>query len=648
MSALAGILNFNGAPVDRKVLEAFGRRLANHGPDGGGQKQAATVGMVFRAFHTDRESRLEKQPLVTTAGHMLVWDGRLDNRPELLSQLRDHFDGCPTDAEIVTASYLHWGIDFLSRLIGDFAFSLWDQRTRTLLLVRDAFGTRPVYYQVTPQCIAWSSDLAPLLDLSPLPVAVDREYVAGYLSNAQEFDRTAYKNIHSVPPGFALVVRDDRIEKCEFWRPNPEHRIRYRRDSDYEEHFRDLFRDAVRCRLRSDGPVWAELSGGLDSSSIVCMADQIVESGESETSQLETVSYVYDNSPASDERRFIREVEHQRGQTGHYFHEDESVGRFLELDLATIVRPNPIYRFTARHDWVRARMQQTGSRVLLSGVAGDNVMWSGVQVSPQLADLLVQLKLASLHRQVTLWSQATRDSYTGTLWRGAVLPVLPQTLRNRLSSEAVISTLIDRDFAKRMNLRERSTNASDPWNFKRPSARAEASMLSASIRAVASCYYRDRVPTEYRFPFLHRPLIEFLLATPIEQKVRPGENRSFQRRALRGVLPPAIVRRQSKRWPTEALCRTLANNWGEVEWLFKEPRVCDYGFVDAPAFAAAAKRIRHGVQNMAADLTIILSIELWLRALESRQSSSLQQATETEEQEDDVYLPHRLRCMFQH
>jgi hypothetical protein len=150
-------------------------------------------------------------------------------------------------------------------------------------------------------------------------------------------------------------------------------------------------------------------------------------------------------------------------------------------------------------------------------------------------------------------------------------------------------------------------------------------MLSSAIGAVASCYYRDRVATEYRFPFLHRPLVEYLLAIPIEQKVRPRENRSLQRRALRHVLPPAILRRQSKRWSTEALCRALANNWHDVEWLFNEPRVCAYGFIAAPAFAEAAKRIRHGVQNVAADLTTVLSVELWLRALESRRTPSLNQ-----------------------
>src|SRR6185503_7042448 len=121
-------------------------------------------------------------------------------------------------------------------------------------------------------------------------------------------------------------------------------------------------------------------------------------------------------------------------------------------------------------------------------------------------DLLVQLKPASLHRQVRSWSQATRDSYLGTLWRGAVRPLLP------IHSQT--SKLIDPNFAKRMNLRERRAIACAPSRFKLPSGRAHASMLSSAIGAVASCYYRDRVATEYRFPFLHLPLVEFLLAIP--------------------------------------------------------------------------------------------------------------------------------------
>jgi asparagine synthase (glutamine-hydrolysing) len=606
------------------MLDALARSLANHGPDGGGHKQTLNVGVVFREYRTDHESKLEKQPLVSTLGHILAWDGRLDNRSDLFSRLRDLADRQFTDAELVMGSYLAWGAGFLCHLIGDFALCLWDPNTRTLLLARDPFGTRPLYYQVTPQRLIWSSELATLVDSSALPLEVDEDYLAGYLNNAADTSLTAYKNIHCVPPGTALIVRGDRIDKQEFWGPGLRREIRYQSDSEYEEHFLDLFRESVRCRLRADGPVWAELSGGLDSSSIVCMADEITESGEAGVSQLETVSYVYDNSAGSDERRFITEVEEKRRRPGHHFREDDSVGRFQDVDLATVVRPNPIYRFTARHDWVRARMQEMGSRVLLSGVGGDNLLWSGAEVSPQLADLLVQLRLPSLHRQVTGWSQATKNSYAGTLWRGAVRPLLPRALQKRFDSHRPASTLIDRTFAKRMRgLEER---IADPLvESGLPSACAECSMLGAAIRSISSCYYRDRVPTEYRFPFLHRPLVEFLLAIPIEQKLRPAENRSLQRRALRHTLPARILNRQSKRWSTEALCRTLANNWSEVAWLFKEPRVCEYGFVDAMAFAGAAKRVRHGLQNLAGELLLILSIELWLRAFDLRKTSSLQE-----------------------
>src|SRR5918999_4081498 len=135
MSAFAGIVNFDGGPVDRRRLDDFGRKLARPGADGGGHKQTASAGMGFRASHTDRESKRERQPLVSNTGHILTWDGRLDNRHELISQLRGDIDQSvdrsSTDVSIVMASHLRWGNDFVFHLIGDFALSLWDQRART-------------------------------------------------------------------------------------------------------------------------------------------------------------------------------------------------------------------------------------------------------------------------------------------------------------------------------------------------------------------------------------------------------------------------------------------------------------------------------------------------------------------------------------
>src|SRR5215813_13016225 len=146
MSALGGIYNFDGAPVDDGMLLSLSRGLAGRGPDGGQEVKLGSVSMVYRAFHTNRESRLERQPLVSASGCILAWDGRLDNYRELLAMLRDKVRGHQTDAAIVIAAYRKWGVNFLSRLIGDFALSLWDPQLKRLLLARDLVGTRPLFY----------------------------------------------------------------------------------------------------------------------------------------------------------------------------------------------------------------------------------------------------------------------------------------------------------------------------------------------------------------------------------------------------------------------------------------------------------------------------------------------------------------------
>ena len=615
MSAIGGILNFDGAPVNSQIMLALWTALASQGPDGGEKVQVGSLGVAYRAFHTNREDKLEKQPLMSCHGQVLAWDGRLDNREELLTHLGDDLYEDHTDVALVIASYLKWGIDFLPHLIGDFALSLWEPNTKTLLLARDAFGTRPIYYQANEERIIWSSELKSLLDLAGIDLEVDDEFVAGYLTNSTEFWRTPYKGMHSVQPGHVLIIRDAHVQEQEFWRPDPKHEIRYKTDSEYEEQFRDLFRQAVSCRLRADGPVWAELSGGLDSSSIVCMADHITE-GNGGIPKLQTVSYVYDNSPSSDERRFISSVEERRKQAGHHFHEDDFLARFQNPKYSTLVRPNPIYRFTGRHEWVFAEMQKVRARVLLSGVCGDNLLWSGVDASPELADLLLRFQLDRLHRRLCSWCQADGRSYIGLLWQGAVFPILPRILRARYNSGSAALGLVDRKFAKRMGMQERLLGPPDPWGFSLPSGRAQASMLSAGIAAVSSCYYRDRVLTEYRYPFLHRPLVEFLMAVPVEQKLRPGETRSLHRRAMKDLLPDLILKRRGKRWSTEAFCRTLANRWQEVNGLFSDALVCAYEYVNPEALHEAGKRLQHGAQFMGVELTNILSVELWLRALE--------------------------------
>src|SRR5688500_778502 len=156
MSAIGGIYNWDKAPIDRTALVELGHGLSSRGPDGGGEFITESIGLVYRACHSNRESRLESQPLEAPTGHVLCWDGRLDNRDELIRSLRREIYGEQTDAAIVSAAYEKWGTDFLTRIIGDFALSLWDGRSQTLILARDVIGARDLYYQLSRGRIIWS------------------------------------------------------------------------------------------------------------------------------------------------------------------------------------------------------------------------------------------------------------------------------------------------------------------------------------------------------------------------------------------------------------------------------------------------------------------------------------------------------------
>src|SRR6185369_15074318 len=134
MSAIGGIINFDGAPVDADLLTQMSANLQSYGPDGGGEVCRSSIGAVYRAFHTNVESRLERQPLISRTGCILAWDGRLDNREELIALLREELSTDRSDSAIVMAAYDKWGTAFPQRILGDFAFSLWDPASRTLLL----------------------------------------------------------------------------------------------------------------------------------------------------------------------------------------------------------------------------------------------------------------------------------------------------------------------------------------------------------------------------------------------------------------------------------------------------------------------------------------------------------------------------------
>jgi asparagine synthase (glutamine-hydrolysing) len=617
MSTFAGIYNFYAPTVDPHLLMRMGKAIEKRGPDGGSHCLFGPVGMVYRALHTNNESKSESQPFVSREGNVLCWDGRLDNRRELISELKD--DDLETDVAIVLAAFRKWNQGFLPRLIGDFALSLWDNHAQALLLARDPVGTRPLYFHVAAETIIWSSELTPLIDFPRLQLEVNEDYVAGFLGLSIEPGATPYKYVHDVPPGHVAKLTRGSLEIKRFWELNPDRKIRYKTDAEYEEHFRHLFREAVRCRLRVNGPAWATLSGGLDSSAIVCMADQILENGEAEASKLETVSYVYDESTSCDELNFIEVVEKSRGHAGKHLREADYPLLAVFPEESEITYPDFVDCFSARHKGLCKAMADDGARVLITGHGGDEVLCSGANASFELADLLLQGRLIRLNQSLRAWSKFLRRSYLSMLFRDLVVSLMPrsvQTFCKLIPTGLKLPPWLDAEFVARTNLKNRNLHFPNIFNFKLPSERAQAAGFLSAVNFVSRASFRTRGGIEVSHPYLDRRLVEFLQAIPHEQRIRPGETRSLMRRALRGVVPEKVLNRQTKRGPEEAFLRAIVREWPQLHAMFSSARVQDHGYVNVELLRAALERARHGCKTSSFSATICL--ELWLQAFEKR------------------------------
>ncbi len=622
-------MNFDGAPVDADLLARLSANLQAYGPDGGDDVRQTSIGIVYRAFHTNIESRRERQPLISRAACILAWDGRLDNREELTAMLRDELDLDQSDSAIVLAAYHKWGAAFPQRIVGDFAFSLWDPTSRTLLLARDPVGTRLLFYHLKGNRLMWSTRLESLLELPDVKLEVNDEYVAGYLAIHPAQDLTPYKNIHAVPPAHLVSVRNRKVAARRFWALDPDKEIRYRTDQEYEEHFLHLFTEAVQTRLRNDGTVWADLSGGLDSSSIVCVADEIMKRGSAQARRLETVSAVFDESPSSDERKFISVVEQRRGQRGHHFSESEHPLLTASSFESLRPTPNPIELWGEYHRAVRQKMRERGVRVLLSGIGGDELLTASPDPSPELADLLVQCKLGDLHRRLQTWSLALKRPYLDVFLNYSVIPVLPrrvQQLHKRRQRSKRLS-LLQRRFIKAFALHEKLLGPTDVPGCRLPSSRGQASAFLSTASVISSGHLLAWGPVEVSYPFTHRPLVEFLQAIPPTQWIRPGETRSLLRRALRNYLPQEIANRKGKGTTAEATLRAVRREWPRLRELLRTARVCDRGYVNPDALKSLIERPDFERSPEGLFVLRISYLELWLRDLERRSQTVKQSST---------------------
>lgn len=607
MSAQYGQWNFDGPPPTPSHLDKVGTLLRPYGPDGQGAFRDLDIAMLYFPFHTTMESRRETQPHVSSSGSVFIWDGRLDNRTELRQELGKGPRNDLTDIAVVAEAFERWGTASFEKLIGDWALSVWEPRKQRLLLAKDFLGTRPLYYACDNGRVSWSTVLDPLVLLARKPFTLCREYLAGWFVSFPATHLTPYEGIQAVPPACFVAFARKKQTIHLHTHFNSRVKIRYHSDREYEEHFRTVFLEAVRRRLRSDGPLLAELSGGMDSSSIVCAADVLVAAAGEDSPCVDTVSYYDDAEPNWNERPYFTLVEQRRGKVGLHLDVTLAANESPEIpDDRPALAPGFVVSQTNASRQLGDYLKSRHIRVVLSGIGGDETTGGAPTPIPELADLLVGGHSRVLARQLKAWALAKRKPWF-LLLHETIGSFLPATRKNFLPS------WITPKFGKEQRKELGAYRSRLRFLGPAPSFQENMSTLETLRRQLASTPLPLDPIREKRYPFLDRTLLEFLFAVPRDQLARPGERRSLLRRALSGIVPEEILHRRRKayvsRSPVAALARLRSN--------FSEPSLevlaDSLGIVDRPEFLSALSRAGDRADSPFIPVLRVFLLERWLR-----------------------------------
>jgi asparagine synthase (glutamine-hydrolysing) len=545
-------------------------------------------------------------------------DGRVDNRVDLraILETRGAVLRTDTDAELVLRAYQYWGEDCPGYIVGDFAFCLWNKRAKQLFCARDILGIKPFYYFSDTQKFLCASELHQLFECPDASREPNEEMIGEYLAaSPSNCEETLYRAIKRLPPAHCLNIQSGRIRTWRYWTTNPAKEVRYNGDDEYANHFLELFSEAVRCRLRSHGRVGADLSGGLDSSSVVSVAQNL---RRHDSRGIETFSLVFPGR-ACDERKHIDAVVRKWDVLAN-FHEpnERQVGWFL--DHVRRYKDLPDYPNSVMSYPLKALARNKGFRVILSGDGGDQWL-DGSHDS--CTDLLRQMKLSALWRQVCSNYQTNgRGEYV----RKSLKRWLSQLLFARkptVPSRNCIPEYINDEFAQKIGLADR-LQLSIPNLSLRSSAQFEMNATLTSGWSAHGNETGDRalswLQIEQRHPLNDRRIIEFAMALPDDQRHRGSQRRFILRQSMRGLLPETVRTRADKADFSHVFAETLQHLGGDG--LFDSMAIASAGWVKSDVvrseYQTLVRLYKAGDPSFISytwHLWMVLGVEAWFQAM---------------------------------
>ncbi len=558
MCGIAGIFNtkledYPGLEHDLRVMNHL---QAHRGPDGDNVWVHSSGSLGFghrRLAIIDLVSG--NQPLTDASGNTICCNGEIYNYIELRDELRGAYAfRTNSDTEVILAAYEKWGADCVNHLRGMFSFAIWDEKKRQLFCARDRFGIKPFYYTILNNIFYFATEVKALLPFLPA-ISTDLDGLKDYLVfQLCMGDKTLFNNVKSLPPAHVILIGTGKIQSRRYWEVNYDldwtHTDRY-----FQNRVKELLEESVRFHLRSDVPVGAYLSGGLDSSLVATLASKHQKGKE-----FKVFNGRFDIGSEYDESEYAREIAEKNGFT------------LFEIDISSRDFIDNIRKVIYHLDYPVAG---PGSfpQYMVSAVAGDNLKVAlGGQGGDEVFGGYARYLLA-------YFEQCISGAINGTLHNGnyivtyeSIIPNLRilkgyEPLMKEFWSDGLFDSR-DRRYFRLIN-RANTLREEINWEILEPYSAFEVfknifwgknvqkesyfdSMTHFDFKTLlpALLHVEDRMSMahglESRVPILDHPLIEFAATVPSNVKFENGNLKHLLKTAFSDVLPASILNRKDK------------------------------------------------------------------------------------------------------
>ncbi len=556
MSGIFGMFNLEGKPVNPRIIHRMKAALSHLGEDDSGVWCQESVGLGHVMLHITPESLHEKIPLPDKTGNRVITsNARLDNRGELC----DNLDiGGPlrlkiTGGELILRAYEKWGEACPEYLCGDFVFVIWDDVEKKLLCVTDHMGSTPLHFYKDDRVFAFASEAKAILTIPGIRKGLNKEKVAHSLvfGLPEDHRSTFFKDIYLLPAATLLTVKTDAFRERSYWEPGHGKTVKFKKDAEYYDYFRELFFETMASCMRSHFPVGVLLSGGLDSSAIACTASRILKEKNERLVAVSSVLPENWEGTEKDERSYIDMVHKQENLDLHYV-TPPMASVFDRMEEYFLLKERPVtsyrqYLYTALYE----RAGQKHARIVLDGCGGESGPSSPAQGLP--AEMALTFQWLRLLKEINAAAGKKNRSRLKLFLYDVLLPSAPvfiqrhyAKIRHGTSIGIKESSLIKEEFARQMGLFEKlDKNLLPFWSITAPNVRKNqvdaVRVLRFPLGTMGIARNLNAV-----YPFLNKRLVDFYLAVPSRILAANGWGRLLIRKSMEGIMPEKIQWRTTK------------------------------------------------------------------------------------------------------